>query len=135
VKIGAGFEDNKGSVYHSTTFAAVTSPTYAGNQIIVGASAPIGNLRVGLAYGRNSESGVLAGAQANGDEVAKGFVTSADYSFSKRTTLNVSYSDIKRTGGAVWANGYNGGATTGGTTVENTTNSGSQYRVRLMHSF
>ncbi len=134
VKIGAGFEDNKGSVYNSATFAAVTSPTYAGNQVIVGASAPIGNLRVGLAYGRNTESGVIAAAQANGNEVAKGFVTSADYSFSKRTTLNMSYSDIKRTGGAAYAIGYNG-ATAAGTTVEHTTNSGSQYRVRLMHAF
>jgi predicted porin len=112
----------------------MTAPNYSGNQIIVGASAPVGALRVGLAYGRNTESGVIAGAQANGDEEVKGWVATADYSFSKRTTLNMTYSDIKRSGGAAYATGV-GGATAAGTTVAHTTNSGSQYRVRLMHAF
>lgn len=41
----------------------------------------------------------------------------ADYSFSKRTVLNVSYAKIDRTDST------------------DTTKEGKQYRVRLMHSF
>ena len=127
-------EDNSGDVYHSTSDAVMPNASYAGKQSTVGISAPIGNLRVGIVYAKNTESGIVAGAQANGDETAKGFGFGADYSFSKRTVLNLSYASITRTGGAAYVNGV-GGASAAGSTASGPTNDGSQYRVRLMHSF
>jgi predicted porin len=58
----------------------------------------------------------------------------AYYALSKRTTILGTYSDIKRSGGASYTSGTNGSSTLG-TTASTTTNSGAQYRVRLMHSF
>jgi hypothetical protein len=108
VKIGVGQEDNKGTA---------TTGTYAGKQTAFGISAPITPaLRVGMVYAKNSESAVLAAANA----VAKGTGFSADYSFSKRTVVNVSYATIARDDLADNAN-YN--------------KEGKQYRVRFMHSF
>jgi len=108
VKIGIGQEDNKGTA---------TTGTYAGKQTAFGISAPITPaLRVGVAYAKNTESAVIAAANAT----AKGTGISADYSFSKRTVLNVSYATIARDDLADNAN-YN--------------KEGTQYRVRLMHSF
>ncbi len=108
VKIGFGQEDNKGTP---------TTGTYAGKQTAFGISAPITSaLRVGIVSLKNTESGVFAAAGAS----AKGTGVSADYSFSKRTTLNASYATIARddlTDGAA----YN--------------KEGTQYRIRLMHSF
>jgi len=135
MKIGVGFEDNKGTIYTSASSAtAATAASYDGNQMIVGASVPVGPLLLGAAYARNSESGVVAGATSNGDEVAKGWLVSANYAFSKRTALLGTYSDIKRSGGAAFVSGYSG-ASTAGTTVSHATNAGAQYRIRLMHSF
>jgi len=135
IKFGAGFEDNKGTVYQSATSAtAATAATYDGNQLIVGASMPVGQLLLGAGYARNTESGVVAGATSNGDEVAKGWLVSANYALSKRTAILGTYTDIKRSGGAAFASGYSG-ASAAGTTIAHTTNSGSQYRIRLMHSF
>jgi len=109
VKIGVGQEDNKGS--------NPAKGTYAGKQTAFGISAPITPaLTVGLAYAKNTESGVIGAANA----VAKGTGLSADYAFSKRTVLNVSYATIARDDLADNAN-YN--------------KEGTQYRVRLMHSF
>jgi hypothetical protein len=108
VKIGVGQEDNKGTA---------STGTYAGKQTAFGISAPITPaLRVGVAYAKNTESAVIGAANA----VAKGTGLSADYSFSKRTVLNVSYATIARDDLADNAN-YN--------------KEGTQYRVRLMHSF
>jgi len=108
VKIGVGQEDNKGTA---------TTGTYAGKQTAFGISAPITPaLTVGLAYAKNTESAVIGAANA----VAKGTGISADYSFSKRTVVNVSYATIARDDLADNAN-YN--------------KEGTQYRVRLMHSF
>jgi len=110
VKIGVGQEDNKGTA---------TTGTYAGKQTAFGISAPITPaLRVGLAYAKNSENAVIGVSTAGA--VAKGTGLSADYSFSKRTVLNVSYATIARDDLADNAN-YN--------------KEGTQYRVRLMHSF
>jgi predicted porin len=110
VKIGVGQEDNKGTA---------TTGTYAGKQTAFGISAPITPaLRVGLAYAKNSENAVIGVSTAGA--VAKGTGISADYSFSKRTVLNVSYATIARDDLADNAN-YN--------------KEGTQYRVRLMHSF
>ena len=110
VKIGVGQEDNKGTA---------TTGTYAGKQTAFGISAPITPaLRVGLAYAKNSETAVIGVSTAGA--VAKGSGISADYSFSKRTILNVSYATIARDDLADNAN-YN--------------KEGTQYRVRLMHSF
>jgi len=135
MKIGAGIEDNKGTVYTTALVATQsTAATYKGNQMIVGASVPVGPLLLGAGYARNSENGVLVGDASNGDEVAKGWLVSANYALSKRTTVLGTYSDIKRSGGAAYAIGYSG-QTAAGTTVAHTTNSGSQYRIRLMHSF
>ena len=135
MKLGVGIEDNKGTVYQSALVATQsTAATYKGNQMIVGASLPVGPLLLGAGYARNSENGVLVGDASNGDEVAKGWLVSANYSLSKRTTLLGTYSDIKRSGGAAYASGYSG-QTAAGTTIAHTTNSGSQYRIRLMHSF
>jgi len=132
VKVGAGVEDNSGDVY-TTTYTKAANGTYAGKQTTVGISAPIGNLRVGVVYAKNNENGIIAGAQSAGDETAKGFGFGADYSFSKRTVLNLSYANITRTGGAAYTT--LGGATTAGSTASGPTNDGSQYRIRLMHSF
>ena len=108
VKIGFGQEDNKGTP---------TTGTYAGKQTAFGISAPITSaLRVGIVSLKNTESGVFAAAGAS----AKGTGVSADYSFSKRTTLNASYATIARDDLADNAN-YN--------------KEGTQYRIRLMHSF
>jgi len=108
VKIGVGQEDNKGTA---------TTGTYAGKQTAFGFSAPITPaLRAGMVYVKNSESAVIGAANA----VAKGTGISADYSFSKRTVVNVSYATIARDDLADNAN-YN--------------KEGTQYRVRLMHSF
>jgi len=110
VKIGVGQEDNKGTA---------TTGTYAGKQTAFGISAPITPaLRVGMAYAKNSESAVIGVSTAGA--VAKGSGISADYSFSKRTVVNVSYATIARDDLADNAN-YN--------------KEGTQYRVRLMHSF
>ena len=108
VKIGFGQEDNKGTP---------TTGTYAGKQTAFGISAPITSaLRVGIVSLKNTESGVFAAAGAS----AKGTGVSADYSFSKRTTLNASYATIARDDLTDNAN-YN--------------KEGTQYRIRLMHSF
>jgi len=135
IKIGVGFEDNKGDIYTNTTGTTLAdAATYDGNQLIIGASLPVGPLLLGAGYARNSESGVVAAATSAGDEIAKGWLVSANYSLSKRTTLLGTYSDIKRSGGAAFSSGW-GGSTAAGTTVAHTTNSGSQFRIRLMHSF
>ena len=108
VKIGVGQEDNKGTA---------TTGTYAGKQTAFGISAPITPaLTVGLAYAKNTESAIIGTANA----VAKGTGISADYSFSKRTVVNVSYATVARDDLADNAN-YN--------------KEGTQYRIRLMHSF
>ena len=108
VKIGFGQEDNKGTP---------TTGTYAGKQTAFGISAPITSaLRVGIVSLKNTESGIFAAAGAS----AKGTGVSADYSFSKRTTLNASYATIARDDLTDNAN-YN--------------KEGTQYRIRLMHSF
>ena len=108
VKIGFGQEDNKGTP---------TTGTYAGKQTAFGISAPITSaLRVGIVSLKNTESAVFANSGAS----AKGTGVSADYSFSKRTTLNASYATIARDDLADNAN-YN--------------KEGTQYRIRLMHSF
>ena len=108
VKIGFGQEDNKGTA---------TTGTYAGKQTAFGISAPITSaLRVGIVSLKNTESAVFANSGAS----AKGTGVSADYSFSKRTTLNASYATIARDDLADNAN-YN--------------KEGTQYRIRLMHSF
>ena len=110
VKIGVGQEDNKGTA---------STGTYAGKQTAFGISAPITPaLRVGMAYAKNSESAVIGVSTAGA--VAKGTGISADYSFSKRTVLNVSYATIARDDLAD-NSAYN--------------KEGTQYRVRLMHSF
>ena len=135
IKIGVGVEDNKGLVYQSSTSTTVsTNATYKGNQMIIGASLPVGPLLLGAGYARNSENGVLVGDTSNGDEVAKGWLVSANYSLSKRTTLLGTYSDVKRSGGAYSSSGVSG-TTTAVNTTAHTTNSGSQFRIRLMHSF
>jgi hypothetical protein len=134
VKVGAGVEDNSGDVYHATSDAVMPLPSYAGKQTTVGISAPIGALRIGVVYAKNTESGVISGAVANGDETAKGFGFGADYSFSKRTVLNLSYANITRTGGAAYLSGV-GGSSAAGSTASAATNDGTQYRIRLMHSF
>ena len=108
VKIGFGQEDNKGTP---------TTGTYAGKQTAFGISAPITSaLRVGIVSMKNTESGIFAATGAS----AKGTGVSADYSFSKRTTLNASYATIARDDLADNAY-YN--------------KEGTQYRIRLMHSF
>jgi len=137
IKIGVGIEDNKGLVYQSTTSTTVsTNATYNGNQMIIGASLPVGPLLLGAGYARNSENGALVGDTSNGDEIAKGWLVSANYSLSKRTTLLGTYSDIKRSGGAYYASGTGvSGTTAAVNTTAHTTNSGSQFRIRLMHSF
>jgi predicted porin len=134
VKLGFGMEDNTGTVYTSA-YVASTTASLKGRQTTFGVSAPIGNLRVGVVYTANTESGIIAGATANGDEKATAVGFGADYSFSKRTVLNASYADIKRTGGATWSAGGNANSLTAGYSTASATNSGSQYRVRLMHSF
>ena len=109
-KIGFGQEDNKGT-------ASTSGTTFAGKQTAFGISAPITPaLTVGLAYAKNTESGVIGAANA----VAKGTGISADYAFSKRTVLNVSYATIARDDLADNANHDK---------------EGTQYRIRLMHSF
>jgi len=134
-KIGAGIEDNSGSVYHSTSDAVMANAKLTGKQTTLGVSAPVANnLRVGIVYAKNTESGIISGAQANGDETAKAFGFGADYSFSKRTVLNLSYANITRSGGAAYLSGV-GGASAAGSTASGPTNAGDQYRVRLMHSF
>jgi len=107
VKVGFGQEDNKGTA---------STGTYDGKQTTFGLSVPVGALRVGAIYARNTESAVIGAANA----VAKATGFSADYSFSKRTVLNMSTAKISRddlTDGA------------------NFNKEGQQYRVRLMHSF
>jgi len=107
-KVGFGQEDNKGTA---------TTGTYAGKQTTFGVSAPVTSaLRVGMVYAKNTESAVIGAANA----VAKATGFAADYSFSKRTVLNVSTAKISRDDLADGAN-YN--------------KEGQQYRVRLMHSF
>ncbi len=134
VKVGFGFEDNTGTVYTSG-YVASTTASYGGRQSTFGVSAPIGNLRVGVVYTANNENGIIAGSTAVGNEKASAIGFGADYSFSKRTVLNVSYADIKRTGGNTWLANGNANSTTAGYSTASATNSGSQYRVRLMHSF
>ena len=110
VKIGFGQEDNKGT-------PSTASTTFAGKQTAFGISAPITSaLRVGIVSLKNTESGALAAVNGS----AKGTGVSADYSFSKRTTLNASYATIARDDLTDNAN-YN--------------KEGTQYRIRLMHSF
>jgi hypothetical protein len=106
-KVGFGQEDNKGTA---------STGSYAGKQTTFGISAPIGAFRVGMIYAKNDESAVLGAANA----VAKATGFAADYSFSKRTVLNLSTAKISRDDLADNAN-YN--------------KEGQQYRVRLMHSF
>jgi predicted porin len=109
-KIGVGQEDNKGTA---------TTGTYAGKQTAFGISAPITPaLRVGVAYAKNTESAVIGVTTAGA--AAKGTGISADYAFSKRTVLNVSYATIARDDLADNANHDK---------------EGTQYRIRLMHSF
>jgi len=135
MKIGAGVEDNRGKVYQSTTSSTQsTNADYSGNQLIIGASVPVGPLLLGAGYARNTENGILVGDTSNGDETAKGWLVSANYSLSKRTTLLGTYSDIKRSGGAYSSSGVSG-TTTAVNTTAHTTNSGAQFRIRLMHSF
>jgi predicted porin len=111
VKIGVGQEDNTGT--------APTTGTYDGKQTVFGISAPIGGaLRVGMVYTKNTETALIGVATTGATAKATGFA--ADYSFSKRTVMNVSYAKIQRsdlTDGAA----YN--------------KEGAQYRVRLLHSF
>ena len=108
VKVGVGQEDNKGT--------AAAGLSFGGKQTAFGISAPIGALRVGLVYTKNAESGILGTA----NDTAKSTGFGADYSFSKRTILNVSSAKIQRTALADGSN-YD--------------KEGQQYRVRLMHSF
>jgi hypothetical protein len=114
VRIGAGMEDNTGSLAGGA-FAA-NKGTFAGTQAVVGASVPFGALRVGVVYMTNSESAVF---EANGAK-ATGYGISADYSLSKRTTVNFSYGESDRRDLAKGSD-YS--------------KEGSQTRLRLMHSF
>lgn len=110
VKIGFGQEDNKGTA---------STGTYAGKQTAFGISVPVtAALRVGAVYVRNNESAVLAVSTAGA--VAKGTGFAANYDFSKRTAVNISYATIARDDLA--DNSYYN-------------KEGTQYRVRLMHSF
>jgi len=59
VKLGFGMEDNSGTVYTSG-FVESTTASFKGRQTTFGISAPIGNLRVGVVYAANTESGVIA---------------------------------------------------------------------------
>jgi hypothetical protein len=132
VKVGFGMEDNRGKAYSS---AYIAGTNYDGRQTTAGISAPIGNLRVGLVYTRNTEAAVVVGAAAKGDEVAKAIGFGADYSFSKRTVLNYSQAKITRTGGDTWSTAAGTARSAAGTSEAHALNSGTQYRVRLMHSF
>ncbi|WP_322993184.1 porin [Limnohabitans sp.] len=99
-KIGAGFEDNKKNGVYS-----------AGTQNAFGVTVPMGALTLGAVYAINKEGSASLGAGKT-----EGWGIGADYGFSKRTVLNVSYGDRTKMGNATDSNG-------------------DQYRVRLMHTF
>lgn len=111
IKVGFGHEDNKAT---SGGTSGLKVGAYDGKQTTFGASVPVtSNLRAGVVYAKNTEA-TAVGAD-NGSARATGF--GADYSFSKRTVLNVSYAKIKRED------------------TNDVTKEGNQYRARLMHSF
>ncbi len=98
--IGAGFEDNKKNGNFTD-----------GTQLALGVSVPMGAVTLGAIYAMNEE-----GTSSLGAGKASGWGIGADYAFSKRTALNVSYADRLQKAGA-------------------DDSKGDQYRVRLMHSF
>lgn len=107
-KVGFGIEDNKG------IGAGTANQTFNGKQTTFGISAPLtSKLRVGVIVAKNTEAGALSAANAK----AKGTGLAADYSLSKRTTLNFSTSKITRDDTNV------------------ATKEGKQARLRLMHAF
>jgi len=82
-----------------------TSTGVTNTQTIFGVSAPVGNFDLGLAYARNTQD--LANA-------VTGYELDVRYNLSKRTTVLMAYQSVSEA---------------------NTNLSGSNMRVRLMHSF
>ena len=94
--VGVGFEDNKK--------AADTE----GTQLAMGVRVPMGAITLGFIYASSDENTT--------NKKTTGWGVGADYAFSKRTTLNVSYGDRTKLAGA-------------------TDDNGDQYRIRLTHAF
>lgn len=81
---------------------------YNGRQTTAGFSVPMGAVSAGMVYAKNDEKSTLSG------DTAKGWGLGVDYKLSARSVVNFSYADITRT---------------------TATRAGTEFRVRLMHSF